>query len=632
MRLEQAEASGIGHRPGSSLGPAGAVPSDADCPMAAGVLVPFVVVMVVLLGVCMGGCQMLSAVRAFVGGESLWSKGRGAAMAQLRLYAATGAPAAYRGFEQALDAPLGDREARRAMEADEPDFERARAGLLRGGNHADDVDSLIWLYRAFGDTFLLRDAVRAWREGDALIDELQAVGEDVRSRLDRGGRFGDAELARLDVVLDLLEGRLQQQETRFSEALGAASRGTQRGFQLALVALTLALGMAVVLPARRALQRNERQRRQWFEAHQRWSMAAEVAGIGLFEWRSTDDLYRLDARCCALFGLDTGEEGRSLERRRLRRTLLDEDIPAMRLALDRARRDALPFRFRCRVKHPDGDVRHLETVGWEQRDDAGRVQHVVGVVHDVSEDEERTRRSIEAAAAERAARARMAFLSRLSHELRTPLNAVLGFSQLMLTEEREPLSAGAAERMQHIVAAGQHLLRLVDDVLDVTCIDSGPFSVQIEPVGLAALWESALKQVEPWREAAGVTIETAWPDDSLRVRADAKRLEQVLVNLLRNGCQYNRAGGKLAVVARAEGDEIWIDISDEGEGLSDSEIRQLFQPFQRLPRHSRVPGTGLGLVIVKLLVAQMGGQIAVRSQPGQGSTFSIGLARCDELG
>jgi len=604
----------------------------AHRPSTAGVLVPFVVVIGVLLALCIGGYQVLSAVRAFVGGESLWSKGRSGAVAQLRLYAVTGSPVAYRRFEAGLDAPLGDREAREALDAAEPDFERARAGFSRGGNHADDVDGMVWLYHAFSSSSLMRDAVVAWREGDELIDELRITGQEVRRRLQRPDRLSEGELARLDARLDHLDERLITQEKRFSESLGTASRNTLLLLETAVAALALVMGAAVVASVSRTLRRSEANRRQLVEVHQRWSLAAAVAGIGVFEWRASDDRYHLDARASALFGISAGEEGGYVERPAWRRLLLDEDMGRLRDALEQSRREGAPFRVRYRVRHGDGSLHFLETVGFQQLGSDGQVQRVLGVVHDVSEEEERTQLNIETAAAERTGRARMEFLSRLSHELRTPLNAVLGFSQLMLTDPAETLSPTAAERTRHVVAAGTHLLHLVDDVLDVTRIDSGQLSVDVGPVDLGSVLQAALQQVETQRLALGIAIEAELPPEALHVRADAVRLEQVFVNLLTNGCKYNRPGGRLAVVPRVDGDELWVDFEDQGEGLAEDEIRELFQPFRRLTRHWRVEGTGLGLVIVKLLLVQMGGEIEISSRPGQGSTFSVRLARCDELG
>jgi signal transduction histidine kinase len=590
------------------------------------VLWPFVVVMLVLLALCIGGYRVMSSVRAFVGGESLWSKGRSVAVAQLRVFAVTGSPEAHRRFRAALDVPLGDRDGREALDAAPPDLGAARAGFLRGGNHPADVEGMVWLYRVFGRTPLMRDAVAAWTEGDRLIAELHDAGRRLQERLALPKPLDEAELRRTQAQLDELDSALITLEKHFSASLGEASRDALLLLEWLVVGLTIAMGLVVVGYASLALRRHEAARRQLAEAHQRWSLAAAAAGIGVFEWRASDDRYRVDQRGAALFGLQTGPDGTNVARRDWRDLLHADDLSAMRDAVQRARGDGAVFRVRYRALLPNGGVRHLESVGMLQQAEDGRRTGVLGVVRDVSEEERRTRLDIEKAAAEQAARARMEFLSRLSHELRTPLNAVLGFTQLMQTDRDDPLSTLQAERLAHVRAAGAHLLHLVNDVLDVTRIDAGQLPVQVKRTPLRPVLEAALRQVEPQRHALGITIDADLPEQPLCVVADPVRLEQVFVNLLTNGCKYNRPGGTLSVAHRAEGDELWIDFRDQGEGLEGEEIDELFQPFKRLTRHWRVEGTGLGLVIVKLLLAQMGGGIDVASTRGQGSTFSVRLA------
>jgi signal transduction histidine kinase len=590
------------------------------------VLWPFVVVMLVLLSLCIGGYRVMSSVRAFVGGESLWSKGRSVAVAQLRVFALTSSPEAYRRFRAALDVPLGDRGAREALDAVPPDLDAARAGFLRGGNHPADVEGMVWLYRVFGRTPLMRDAVAAWSEGDRLIAELHDTGRRLQERLALPRPLDGAELRAMQAQLDELDSALITLEKHFSASLGEASRDALLLLEWLVVGLTITMGLAVVGYASLALRRHEAARRQLAEAHQRWSLAAAAAGIGVFEWRASDDRYHVDQRGAALFGLQTGPEGTNVARRDWRDLLHADDLSAMRDAVHRARGDGAVFRVRYRALLPAGAVRHLESVGMLQQAEDGTRTGVLGVVRDVSEDERRTRLGIEKAAAEQAARARMEFLSRLSHELRTPLNAVLGFTQLMQTDSADPLSTLQAERLAHVRAAGAHLLHLVNDVLDVTRIDAGQLPMEVKRTPLRPVLEAALRQVEPQRHALGITIDANLPQQPLCVVADPVRLEQVFVNLLTNGCKYNRPGGTLHVAHRAEGDELWIDFRDQGEGLEGDEIDELFQPFKRLTRHWRVEGTGLGLVIVKLLLAQMGGGIDVASTPGQGSTFSVRLA------
>jgi len=212
--------------------------------------------------------------------------------------------------------------------------------------------------------------------------------------------------------------------------------------------------------------------------------------------------------------------------------------------------------------------------------------------------------------------------------LRTPLNAVLGFSQLLLIDSESPLAPAAATKVRHIETAGAHLLRLVEDVLNITHIDSGQMQVEMKPIALQPVLDAALLLVEAQRLALGIVVAAELPDNALMVQADPQRLQQVFVNLLSNGCKYNRHGGSLTLSHRIDGGDVLLAFRDEGQGLDADEFGQLFQPFYRLSRHSAIEGTGLGLVIVKQLLAQMGGEIEVASVKGQGSTFTVRLALC----
>jgi signal transduction histidine kinase len=361
----------------------------------------------------------------------------------------------------------------------------------------------------------------------------------------------------------------------FSSSLGIASRQTLLLLEAAVVALGVVMGLAVVSYTNRALKRHEQRRQQLMDAHQRWTLAAAGAGIGVFEWSASDDRYHFDGRASALFGLATGQEGCHVNRSAWRALLHADDLPAVRAAVSQAQGDGAVFSVRYRVRAPGGGERHLEAAGMRKHGESGAHARVLGVVRDVTEEEARTRLSIDKAAAEQVARARMEFLSRLSHELRTPLNAVLGFSQLMLTENTDRLTPTSTERVRHIHGAGTHLLHLVDDVLDVTRIDAGQLNVNVAPMPLWPVLQSALLQVEAQREALGITIDAESTPEVVHVRADPVRLEQVFVNLLTNGCKYNRPGGRLSIVQRTEGDQLWIDFHDQGDGLGDDEIDAL---------------------------------------------------------
>jgi signal transduction histidine kinase/ActR/RegA family two-component response regulator len=228
--------------------------------------------------------------------------------------------------------------------------------------------------------------------------------------------------------------------------------------------------------------------------------------------------------------------------------------------------------------------------------------------------------------AEQANSAKSQFLSRMSHELRTPLNAVLGFGQLL---EMDTLTNEQDESVEQIMKAGQHLLGLINEVLDISRIEAGALSLSLEPVDLAEALDEAVALVRPLANQAGITISTDQSETSCYVSADRQRLKQVLLNLLSNAVKYNRRGGTVDISLTACDDTARLEVKDSGEGIAPDKLDKLFQPFERLGADlKQIDGTGLGLVLSKGLIEAMGGQIGVNSNPG-GSTFWIELTTTD---
>ena len=228
--------------------------------------------------------------------------------------------------------------------------------------------------------------------------------------------------------------------------------------------------------------------------------------------------------------------------------------------------------------------------------------------------------------ADKANLAKSDFLSNMSHELRTPLSAILGFAQL-LASSKTPPSPAQKRSIDQILQAGWYLLELINEILDLTLIESGKLSFSIEQVSLSSLLTECYDLIEPQAIKRNVTLDFPITEKSIWVKADHTRLKQVLINLLSNAVKYNRVSGKVVVTFNDDvPGRIKLSVEDTGEGLSTEKIAQLFQPFNRLGKeNSAVEGTGIGLVMTKRLVELMGGEIEVQSVVGEGTIFSIEL-------
>ncbi|WP_428420175.1 CHASE domain-containing protein [Methylibium sp.] len=290
------------------------------------------------------------------------------------------------------------------------------------------------------------------------------------------------------------------------------------------------------------------------------------------------------------------------------------------------------YRRRKRCVPKDGQVLWVSATVSLLRDEHGQPHRLVGLLEDISEhlrleEAEHARES-----AETANRAKSEFLSRMSHELRTPLNAMLGFAQLLDLDRGAPLHERHRMWVTQIQQAGWHLLEMINDVLDLSRIESGTLSLQVESLALEPLIAASMALVEPQARGRGLTLVRTMAEHApLQVIGDATRLKQILTNLLSNAVKYNRDAGEVRVSTRriqgADGTpQLELDVCDTGLGIEPQQLAQLFQPFNRLGRErGTTEGTGIGLVIAKLLAERQGGSLQVRSEPGVGSTFTLRL-------
>jgi len=229
------------------------------------------------------------------------------------------------------------------------------------------------------------------------------------------------------------------------------------------------------------------------------------------------------------------------------------------------------------------------------------------------------------AEAERANRAKSEFLSRVSHEIRTPLHAILGFAELL---EMAELEAEDQKSVSMIQSAGQHLLDLINDLLDIGRIEEGELSLSPEPVSTEDILAETLELLRPLATDRRIVLANSCQIGGLCVTADRQRLKQVLINLVSNAIKYNRPGGTVTVNCRLSApDRGRLEVTDTGPGIPPDHLSRLFSPFERLgvERVAAVEGTGLGLALSKRFVTAMGGAMGVHSEVGRGSTFWVEL-------
>lgn len=226
-----------------------------------------------------------------------------------------------------------------------------------------------------------------------------------------------------------------------------------------------------------------------------------------------------------------------------------------------------------------------------------------------------------------ASQAKSDFLAGMSHELRTPLNAVIGFAELMRMNQRvEPLTRRQAQAVEQILGSGQHLLNLIEEVLDLARIEAGKLSMSVERVDPQLVVRQVCDTLRPAAEAAGVTLRAPAPTAGLGVVADRTRLRQVLINLLSNAIKYNREGGDVLLEVRQTADGVALSVHDTGVGIPEDRMTELFQPFNRLGREtSDVAGTGIGLAVSRRLAEAMNGRLECASVEGEGATFTLHL-------
>jgi PAS domain S-box-containing protein len=269
--------------------------------------------------------------------------------------------------------------------------------------------------------------------------------------------------------------------------------------------------------------------------------------------------------------------------------------------------------------HKEGSLVPVSVTAAPIFDESGQAVGAVEVFRDVAKERELVE-SLQAAS-----RAKTRFLANMSHELRTPLNGILGISQALVQGVYGELNAKQVARLGNIYESGQHLLRLINDLLDLARVEEDRLVLQYQPVSVAEACRGAVQMIQPIAEAKKMMLELKIEVEAAVIEADERRLRQILLNLLSNAVKFTPEGGRVGLTARERNGGVEFIVWDTGIGIAAERQPLLFQPFGQVDDDlaRRYQGTGLGLALVKRLTELHGGWVAVESTPGKGSRFHV---------
>jgi PAS domain S-box-containing protein len=364
------------------------------------------------------------------------------------------------------------------------------------------------------------------------------------------------------------------------------------------------------------------------ESIKRYDLAMHGSNEGLWDWDQRADELHISPRFRELTGLKTNAE--TIKPADWLANLHPDDLELYLTKLRaHLKGESALLNVEFRLRDSDGTYRWVLARGIGIRDETGRVYRMAGSIGDITA---RKRAEIELheakEEAEQASRTKSQFLANMSHELRTPLNAIIGITEMMREDAEDRGEGDLVEPLERIHRAGNHLLKLINEILDLSKIEAGRFELSLEDVELTHLLQEVAKTAEPLAERNGNRLQLRLADGLGRMRADAVRLRQVVLNLLSNACKFTERGEVVLEAGREpseQGDWIVVSVADTGIGMTPEQMGRLFQEFMQADASttSKYGGTGLGLAISRKLCRLMGGDIHVESAPGEGSRFTI---------
>jgi len=571
----------------------------------------FLLIVVSLLGLSYLTIENLSAARAYVGGEGLWSKAQKQAVHDLLRYSISDSDADYQNYRQALLVPLGDKQARVELEKPVPDMRIVRIGFIQGRNNPQDVEGMATLFRRFRHSTYMAEAVDIWAEGDALIEQLQKLGDNLHAEIS-SGRPDPLRVKEIARQVDLVGNQLTPLEDRFSYALGAGARQARGSFLVVIFVATAASVMAGLLFTFFML-------RHIRQTEERYKHLIDTAN---------DVILVLDAETGVI--LDANERSSHLLGRSLReivglrgeQIVIESDREQYRQVLAGALKGAAVAGRQLRLSHSDGRSIPVEVNTSLTEFEGKRI--VQGIFRDIT-DRQRLEEEVRQAQ-------KMEVVGRLAGGIAHDFNNLLMVILMQVTKiQNSPQRAQLLQHAETVRIAAEKAASLTKQLLAF-----GRKQVLVlQVLDLNGLL-GEVKEMLSTLPAQQVQLMVTPSPQQLPVEVDLGKIEQVIMNLAVNACDAMPSGGILRIktsqvsmigfksgAKNSPTAHALLEITDTGSGMDAETKAHLFEPFFTTKPIGK--GTGLGLSTVYGIVKQSGGTIEVDSVPGEGTTFRVYL-------
>ena len=573
--------------------------------------------------------KAVNATRSYATGESLYSKGQKSAVFSLYKYARSGAEKDYDDYLAFIRVPLGDRMAREALDRPEPDFAAGAAGLRQSRTNEDDIPAVLQVFTLLRHWGPFAKAVEDWQQADRLTGEL-ILAADRFHTLQKAGAVTVLERRQFLAALDAANTQFDSLGYRFSEDIGDAARNAMRLVSSGLAICISGLWIAGLWLAWRTYWKGVQGDVQLRESDRRFRDFAETASDWFWQMDAENKLTYLSERFAEALDMRPQDlRGKTFADIGLELFGLDAKIEFAAIA------ERVPFRsVSLRYASEPNREQYWMISGVPVFSDDGSFIGYRGTGRNVTK-EMLAKHALEDAKAqsELASRAKTEFLATMSHELRTPLNAIIGFSEIIKDRLFGSAIDRYAEYAADIFASAQHLLAIINDILDMSKIEAGQMDLHEENIAVSEVVESVVRLLSQKIDAAQISLNVE-ADNLPLIRADQRKLKQILMNLVSNAVKFTPPGGQVDILSflQPNGD-LSIEVRDTGIGMAPEEIPTALAAFGQVDSTlaRKHEGTGLGLPLVKSLVEIHGGRFVLTSEPGRGTSAVVVLPKARVL-